>query len=124
MLHKNSELNFSSTNFKCQLTNGAIFKNSKSTKLATKACHTQFIFTDTFAYILYSFCADREQEVLFSSQGNCNISLSLQVTSDQIVERLEDLENAPPLAVLPIYSQLPSDLQAKIFQKVLISHCT
>lgn len=42
----------------------------------------------------------------------------IQVTSDQIVERLEDLESAPQLAVLPIYSQLPSDLQAKIFQKV------
>uniref|UniRef100_A0A8C1Q360 Pre-mRNA-splicing factor ATP-dependent RNA helicase PRP16 n=1 Tax=Cyprinus carpio TaxID=7962 RepID=A0A8C1Q360_CYPCA len=41
----------------------------------------------------------------------------IEVTSDQIVERLEDLENAPALAVLPIYSQLPSDLQAKIFQK-------
>lgn len=41
-----------------------------------------------------------------------------QVTSDQIVEHLEELENAPALAVLPIYSQLPSDLQAKIFQKV------
>uniref|UniRef100_H3CVC9 Pre-mRNA-splicing factor ATP-dependent RNA helicase PRP16 n=1 Tax=Tetraodon nigroviridis TaxID=99883 RepID=H3CVC9_TETNG len=41
----------------------------------------------------------------------------IEVTSDQIVERLEELENAPPLAVLPIYSQLPSDLQAKIFQK-------
>ena len=32
-------------------------------------------------------------------------------------ERLEEVEGAPPLAVLPIYSQLPSDLQAKIFQK-------
>ena len=32
-------------------------------------------------------------------------------------DRLGDLEDAPPLAVLPIYSQLPSDLQAKIFQK-------
>ena len=32
-------------------------------------------------------------------------------------ERLGDLEDSPPLAVLPIYSQLPSDLQAKIFQK-------
>lgn len=42
----------------------------------------------------------------------------LQVTSEQIVEHLEELENAPALAVLPIYSQLPSDLQAKIFQKV------
>ncbi|MBN3306293.1 PRP16 helicase, partial [Amia calva] len=41
----------------------------------------------------------------------------IEVTSDQIVERLEDLDSAPPLAVLPIYSQLPSDLQAKIFQK-------
>lgn len=47
-----------------------------------------------------------------------NGRISLQVTSDQIVERLEELENAPALAVLPIYSQLPSDLQAKIFQKV------
>lgn len=47
----------------------------------------------------------------------------LQVTSDQIVERLEDLENAPALAVLPIYSQLPSDLQAKIFQKVNLGLC-
>uniref|UniRef100_A0A8C7Y5F1 RNA helicase n=1 Tax=Oryzias sinensis TaxID=183150 RepID=A0A8C7Y5F1_9TELE len=35
----------------------------------------------------------------------------------EIVERLGELDNAPPLAVLPIYSQLPSDLQAKIFQK-------
>lgn len=34
------------------------------------------------------------------------------------MEHLEELENAPALAVLPIYSQLPSDLQAKIFQKV------
>ncbi|XP_056268043.1 pre-mRNA-splicing factor ATP-dependent RNA helicase PRP16 isoform X1 [Pseudoliparis swirei] len=41
----------------------------------------------------------------------------IEVTSDQIVERLEDLDNAPALTVLPIYSQLPSDLQAKIFQK-------
>ncbi|CAI8011137.1 Pre-mRNA-splicing factor ATP-dependent RNA helicase PRP16, partial [Geodia barretti] len=32
-------------------------------------------------------------------------------------DRLSELEDAPPLAVLPIYSQLPSDLQAKIFQK-------
>ena len=35
----------------------------------------------------------------------------------QIKERLEQVEDAPGLAVLPIYSQLPSDLQAKIFQK-------
>lgn len=27
------------------------------------------------------------------------------------------MDEAPQLAILPIYSQLPSDLQAKIFQK-------
>nr|XP_014425383.1 pre-mRNA-splicing factor ATP-dependent RNA helicase PRP16-like [Pelodiscus sinensis] len=43
--------------------------------------------------------------------------LCAQVASEQIVEHLEELEKAPALAVLPIYSQLPSDLQAKIFQK-------
>ena len=32
-------------------------------------------------------------------------------------ERLAGLDEAPPLSILPIYSQLPSDLQAKIFQK-------
>ncbi|XP_057707126.1 pre-mRNA-splicing factor ATP-dependent RNA helicase PRP16-like [Corythoichthys intestinalis] len=41
----------------------------------------------------------------------------IEVTSDQIVEQLDELDDAPALAVLPIYSQLPSDLQAKIFQK-------
>ena len=46
----------------------------------------------------------------------------MQVTSDQILERLEALDSAPALAVLPIYSQLPSDLQAKIFQKVPYCH--
>lgn len=34
-----------------------------------------------------------------------------------VKNQLEELDEAPPLAVLPIYSQLPSDLQAKIFQK-------
>ena len=34
-----------------------------------------------------------------------------------ILERLEELDKVAALAVLPIYSQLPSDLQAKIFQK-------
>jgi hypothetical protein len=29
----------------------------------------------------------------------------------------DEVDEAPGLAVLPIYSQLPSDLQAKIFQK-------
>ena len=47
---------------------------------------------------------------MFVWPSNCKISLYLS-------ERLDEVEGAPPLAVLPIYSQLPSDLQAKIFQK-------
>ena len=41
----------------------------------------------------------------------------IEVTCEQIKERLEEVDEAPGLAVLPIYSQLPSDLQAKIFQR-------
>ncbi|KAK2193816.1 hypothetical protein NP493_5g10060 [Ridgeia piscesae] len=41
----------------------------------------------------------------------------IEVTCDLITERLGQLDEAPALALLPIYSQLPSDLQAKIFQK-------
>ena len=32
-----------------------------------------------------------------------------------ITERLSQLDDPPLLAVLPIYSQMPADLQAKIF---------
>ncbi|UYV65977.1 DHX38 [Cordylochernes scorpioides] len=41
----------------------------------------------------------------------------IEVTCELIAERLGEIDNAPALAVLPIYSQLPSDLQAKIFQR-------
>ncbi|CDW53890.1 pre mRNA splicing factor ATP dependent RNA [Trichuris trichiura] len=41
----------------------------------------------------------------------------IEVTCALISARLAELEEAPPLSVLPIYSQLPSDLQAKIFQR-------
>ncbi|XP_077297516.1 ATP-dependent RNA helicase l(1)G0007 isoform X4 [Arctopsyche grandis] len=41
----------------------------------------------------------------------------IEVTCDVLAERLAEIDNAPPLSILPIYSQLPSDLQAKIFQK-------
>lgn len=34
-----------------------------------------------------------------------------------MAERLTEIDNAPELSILPIYSQLPSDLQAKIFQR-------
>ena len=32
------------------------------------------------------------------------------------IERLSQLDGPAPLAVLPIYSQMPADLQAKIFE--------
>lgn len=41
----------------------------------------------------------------------------IEVTCELLVEKLAEIDNAPQLAVLPIYSQLPSDLQAKIFQR-------
>ncbi|XGW13565.1 hypothetical protein V3C99_000129 [Haemonchus contortus] len=41
----------------------------------------------------------------------------IEVTCSLMKSRLEELDEAPPLAVLPIYSQLPSDLQAKIFHR-------
>jgi len=43
--------------------------------------------------------------------------LSLIAVCRCCTERLSELNDAPQLAILPIYSQLPSDLQAKIFQK-------
>ncbi|KAJ3290355.1 DEAH-box RNA helicase prp16 [Borealophlyctis nickersoniae] len=41
----------------------------------------------------------------------------IEVTCQVVAERLEQLDEAPPLAILPIYSQLPADLQAKIFER-------
>ncbi|XP_002100547.2 pre-mRNA-splicing factor ATP-dependent RNA helicase PRP16 [Drosophila yakuba] len=41
----------------------------------------------------------------------------IEVTCEVLEERLAEIDNAPALSILPIYSQLPSDLQAKIFQK-------
>lgn len=35
---------------------------------------------------------------------------------NDLTERLSQLDEPAPLAILPIYSQMPADLQAKIFQ--------
>lgn len=43
----------------------------------------------------------------------------IDVACELIQERLDELDDAPPLNLLPIYSQLPSDLQAKVFQKAV-----
>jgi pre-mRNA-splicing factor ATP-dependent RNA helicase DHX38/PRP16 len=40
-----------------------------------------------------------------------------------LAEQISKLQNVPPLQVLPIYSQLPSDVQAKIFQSSQYRKC-
>ncbi|PCH33035.1 pre-mRNA splicing factor [Wolfiporia cocos MD-104 SS10] len=40
----------------------------------------------------------------------------IEVTCQVVQERLSQLDEPAPLAVLPIYSQMPADLQAKIFE--------
>jgi pre-mRNA-splicing factor ATP-dependent RNA helicase DHX38/PRP16 len=40
-----------------------------------------------------------------------------------IAERIEKLENVPQMLVLPIYSQLASDVQAKIFESSEFRKC-
>jgi len=39
----------------------------------------------------------------------------IEATCGLIAEKVQELEKVPPLLVLPMYSQLPADLQAKIF---------
>ncbi|KTW28926.1 hypothetical protein T552_01554 [Pneumocystis carinii B80] len=41
----------------------------------------------------------------------------IEITCQVIAERLEQLDNPPKLLILPIYSQMPVDLQAKIFER-------
>lgn len=41
----------------------------------------------------------------------------IEVTCELIAERLAQLNDPPKLSILPIYSQMPADLQAKIFDR-------
>lgn len=41
----------------------------------------------------------------------------IEVTCDLVAERLAQLNDPPKLSILPIYSQMPADLQAKIFDR-------
>ncbi|KAI9197306.1 pre-mRNA-splicing factor ATP-dependent RNA helicase PRP16-like protein [Polychytrium aggregatum] len=41
----------------------------------------------------------------------------IEITCEVVEERLAQLDDAPAMSVLPIYSQLPADLQAKIFER-------
>lgn len=64
------------------------------------------------AYTPCSFCC--------CSRAACQLAAALPAPhhSHPLQERLEHLgEGVPPMLILPIYSQLPADLQAKIFEK-------
>jgi pre-mRNA-splicing factor ATP-dependent RNA helicase DHX38/PRP16 len=41
----------------------------------------------------------------------------IEVTCELVEERLKQLNDPPKLSILPIYSQMPADLQAKIFDR-------
>ena len=41
----------------------------------------------------------------------------IEITCELVDERLKQLNNPPRLSILPIYSQMPADLQAKIFDR-------
>lgn len=47
--------------------------------------------------------------------GYADIAVSACLIAQLLSERLDQLDEPAPLAVLPIYSQMPADLQAKIF---------
>ena len=47
----------------------------------------------------------------------------IEATCLLLSERLKLLENVPKIVILPIYSQLPSDYQARIFQKTKHRKC-
>jgi len=51
-------------------------------------------------------------DILVFMTGQEDIEITCQVVN----ERLSQLDEPAPLAVLPIYSQMPADLQAKIFE--------
>jgi pre-mRNA-splicing factor ATP-dependent RNA helicase DHX38/PRP16 len=59
-------------------------------------------------------CQPASGDMLIFMTGQADI----ETTCEVLKERLELMgEGVPPLAILPIYSQLPADLQAKIFQR-------
>lgn len=41
----------------------------------------------------------------------------IEITCELVAERLKSLNDPPKLSILPIYSQMPADLQAKIFDR-------
>lgn len=58
-------------------------------------------------------CSHPEGDILVFMTGQADI----ECTCELLAERISKLENSNPLLILPMYSQLPADLQARIFQQ-------
>ena len=71
----------------------------------------------------YVDSAVRQALAIHVSQGSGDILIfmtgqeDIEITCELIEERRRQLVDPPPLVVLPIYSQMPADLQAKIFDR-------
>ncbi|KAL9060188.1 MAG: hypothetical protein Q9162_000802 [Coniocarpon cinnabarinum] len=71
----------------------------------------------------YVDSAVRQALAIHVSQGPGDILIfmtgqeDIEVTCEILAERLTQLNDPPKLSILPIYSQMPADLQAKIFDK-------
>ena len=71
----------------------------------------------------YVDSAVRQALAIHVSQGPGDILIfmtgqeDIEVTCDLLWERLGQLNNPPKLSILPIYSQMPADLQARIFDR-------
>ncbi|PPJ61029.1 hypothetical protein CBER1_02029 [Cercospora berteroae] len=71
----------------------------------------------------YVDSAVRQVLAIHVSQGQGDILVfmtgqeDIEVTCELVAERLAQLNDPPKLSILPIYSQMPADLQAKIFDR-------
>ncbi|KAI5365966.1 putative helicase, P-loop containing nucleoside triphosphate hydrolase [Septoria linicola] len=71
----------------------------------------------------YVDSAVRQVLAIHVSQGPGDILVfmtgqeDIEVTCELVAERLAQLNDPPKLSILPIYSQMPADLQAKIFDR-------
>lgn len=63
--------------------------------------------------VLTIHCNPSPGDILVFMTGQADI----ECTCDLLAEKMSKLENLNPLLILPMYSQLPADLQARIFQK-------
>ena len=66
----------------------------------------------TVKQILSIHLAQGKGDILAFMTGQEDIEVTCEVAED----RLKQIDGAPPLLMLPIYSQMPADLQARIFE--------